>query len=89
MKPFTDEDMRRLKEELQERTSLGDLYGDGYLGPDKMKALLARLEAVELILNKGVSLTHTEDCDKVEHHDLKCTCGSERRWEAWRKKAGK
>lgn len=73
--PFTDGDLARWKA----------YYEDPKRGntPLKWKALLARLEAAELILENGVSLAHFEDCDKMEHSDLACTCGSEERWYAW------
>lgn len=81
---FSDEDLKQVKDQIKTGwSSLTTMPGGG------LDALLARLEAAELILENGVSLTHFEDCDKIEHHDWKCTCGSEERWEAWRKKAGK
>jgi hypothetical protein len=76
---FTDDNLKRLKK----RADANDPTEDW------LRALIARLEAAECILENGIALTHTEDCDKVEHHDLVCTCGSQEKWEAWRKAAGK
>ena len=47
---FTDKQLEQLKQDLTERTSMGDTYGDGYLSPDDIKGIIDRLEASEKIV---------------------------------------
>lgn len=82
---FPDDELHRLKVWIKNNSHEDD---DG-LSVRGTKRLLERLEAAENLLENGVALTHSEDCDKVEHHDLKCTCDTQERWEAWRRAAGK
>lgn len=83
---FTDEDLVRWKTwwEIKAPGSSCDC-----MDYQTMQALLARLEAAESILENGIAMTHSEDCDKIEHFDLACTCNSGKLWEAWRKSCGK
>jgi hypothetical protein len=72
---FTDDDLRRLKEEFNDhamRTGQPFLVGQGTLD-----MLLARLEAAENCLNRW---GHHSNCSPNP-----CNCG----YETWRKAAGK
>lgn len=89
MSIFTDDDLKRLKEDMSCICTSNKGCMHKVWGPPDLLALLARLEAAELILDNGLALTHDEDCIKTEWIDLECDCGANKRWKAWRKVAGK
>jgi hypothetical protein len=72
---FTDDDLKRLKEDLQERKD--DHYElAGRLDIESMEALLARLEAAEILIEAFMDREGMGPFWKEEY-------------EAWRKAAGK
>jgi hypothetical protein len=81
--PFTDDDLKRLKEDMSRPFWA--------ISQDNVKALLARLEAAEAM----IEYTHDdEDCPKtftaIPEKDRKpCQCGLDEKYEAWRKACGK
>jgi len=80
MSVFLDDDLKRLKEDLEK-------HGSDIFEPIELwQALLARLEAAENIIE--YSAGHDEDCDEVQSGD-KCSCEYDKLYEAWRKAAGK
>lgn len=75
MSVFSDDDLKRLKELLD------DQQASGFFTEDMARRILARLSAAEA--NMG---GHSVDCPKVIG---KCICTKESRDKAWRAAAGK
>lgn len=76
--PFTDEDLKRLKEQVEEDPGINH---DVFLRRDRLDAVLARLEAAEAVLNLG----HIASCC-VHQNDLNCVVRA--RKIAWKKSCG-
>jgi len=78
MTPFTDEDLKRLKEQTDEAVENRWNYPRWI----QIQALLARLEAAEACIDD-----HRGDC--LADIGKKCSCGYQEKLDAWRKAAGK
>ena len=82
MTPFTDEDLNRLKETLNNRS----LVSENFANNSNLLALIVRLEAAEKIAEDNGG--HDEDCDECSSSGP-CSCGYEDNDKAWRKAAGR
>lgn len=81
--PFTDEDLKRLKEEDRLAKTNGEVMDFGYrLVIDDLQDLIARLEAAEKVAAFGISL-HTERGFCIPEK-----CEGIRDIEAWKQSCG-
>lgn len=76
--PFSDEELKRVKEELP----LVDTFGRWLTNGDKLRALLSRLEA-------GEKAIRTMDYVRPSWKDLHFGMTLDTEMEAWRKECGK
>ena len=74
---FTDDDLKRLKGQLPRGK------WTQHLTQDNLEALLARLEAAELLVKHFKEEIIDADCESWDSE------GAEKAYEAWRKAAGK
>jgi len=76
LEPFTDTDLRRLKESLYPQDGTEINYVDSFVSGDSCRSLLARLEAAEALI------TDECDCEDLGHADA-CS-----QYQAWRVSKG-
>lgn len=85
---FTDDDLKRLKDQCEEYEHDGIEFGDGLMSRNDVQALLARLEAAELCAEHGKLLSaylSRKEPDAFEQGAIEVWV---RREEAWRKVKG-
>lgn len=78
-KPFTDDDLKDLKD------LLGDPQASGFFTEEMANGILARLEAAE---KKAAYASHTYHCPMLGLEEP-CQCGLQSIDQSWRLKAGK